>query len=78
MIYLATYSRTRKFQQWQHKTRHLIFIEAGDRLGLDRVVALIGALTEGNFEASSVEIIGQKAWDAAQIRHPRIKFHKLD
>jgi hypothetical protein len=78
MIYLATYSKTRKFQQWQRKTRHLIFVEACDRLGLDRVVDLIGALTEGNFEASSVEIIGQKAWDAAQITHPRIKFHKLD
>jgi hypothetical protein len=46
-------------------------------LGLDRVVTLVDALTEGNFEESSVEIIGQKAWDAARIKHPRIKFHKL-
>jgi hypothetical protein len=78
MIYLATYNKKNEIQQCRRKTRRLIFIEAGDRLALDRVVALVGALTEGNFEASSVEIIGHKAWDAAQIRHPRIKFHKLD
>jgi hypothetical protein len=78
MIYLATYNRKSEIQQCQRKTKHLIFIEAGDRLRLDRVVALVGTLTEGNFEESSVEIIGQKAWDAAQIKHPRIKFHKLD
>jgi hypothetical protein len=77
MIYLATYNRKSEIQQSQRNTKHLIFIEAGDRLGLDRVVALVGALTEGNFEESSVEIIGQKAWDAARIKHPRIKFHKL-
>jgi hypothetical protein len=78
MIYLATYNKKREIQQCQPYNKHLIFIEAGDRLELDRVVALIGTLTTGNFEASSVEIIGQKAWDAAQIKHPRIKFHKLD
>lgn len=78
MIYLATYNRKREIQQCRRETRHLIFIEAGDRLGLDQVVALVGTLTEGNFEESSVEIIGQKAWDAARIKHPRIKFHKLD
>jgi hypothetical protein len=47
-------------------------------LGLEKVVALVKGLTEGDFEESSVEIIGQKAWDAAKIKHPRIKFHKLD
>ena len=78
MIYLATYNQKGQMQRCQPNTKHLIFIEAGDRLGLDRVVALIGTLTAGNFEASSVEIIGQKAWDASQIKHPRIKFHKLD
>jgi hypothetical protein len=78
MIYLATYNQKGEMQGCQSNTKHLIFIEAGDRLGLDRVVALICTLTAGNFEASSVEIIGQKAWDAAQIKHPRIKFHKLD
>jgi hypothetical protein len=78
MIYLATYSRKSETEQCQRKTKHLIFIEASDRLGLDRVVALVGTLTAGNFEASSVEIIGQKAWDAARIKHPGIQFYKLD
>jgi hypothetical protein len=78
MIYLATYNRKIGIAQSQRNARQLIFIEAGDRLGLDQVVALIGTLTEGNFEESSVEIIGQKAWEAAKIKHPRIKLHKLD
>ncbi|HEX2261119.1 MAG TPA: hypothetical protein VHJ56_05760 [Candidatus Binatia bacterium] len=78
MIYLATYNRKIEIAQPQRNARQLIFIEAGDRLGLDQVVALVGTLTEGNFEKSSVEIIGQKAWDAAKIKHPRIKFYKLD
>lgn len=60
------------------KAKHLIFIEAGDRSGLDRVIALVGTLTDGNFEESSVEIIGRKSWDTAKIRHPRIRFHTLD
>jgi hypothetical protein len=78
MIYLATYNSKSGIGQCQRKAKHLIFIEAGDRLGLDRVVALIGTLTNGNFEKSSVEIIGQKSWDTAQIRHPRIQVHKLN
>ena len=78
MIYLATFSKKSRFRQPQHKQRSLIFIEAEDRLGLEKVVALVKGLTEGDFEESSVEIIGQKAWDAAKIKHPRIKFHKLD
>jgi hypothetical protein len=78
MIYLATYNSKSEIGQCQRKAKHLIFIEAGDRLGLDRVVALIGMLTDGNFEKSSVEIIGQKSWDTTQIRHPRIQVHKLN
>jgi len=78
MIYLATFNKKSRFRQPPHKQRSLIFIEAEDRLGLEKVVALVKGLTEGNFEESSVEIIGQKAWDAAKIKHPRIKFHKLD
>jgi hypothetical protein len=77
MIYLAIYNRKIEFAQSQQNTRQLIFIEAGDRLRRDQVVALVGTLTEGKFEESSVEIIGQKAWDPAKIQHPRIKFHKL-
>jgi hypothetical protein len=56
----------------------LLFIEAEDRLALDKVIALVKKLTAGDFEESSVEIIGQKAWDAAKIKHPRIKFYRLD
>jgi hypothetical protein len=78
MIYLATYNRRSKIQPTRHNLRSLIFIEAGDRLAVDRVVALVQKLTEGDFEEASVEIIGQKAWDAAKIKHPRIMFHKLD
>jgi hypothetical protein len=78
MIYLATYNRKSETLRSQRNAKKLIFIEAGDRLGLDRVIALVGTLTDGNFEESSVEIIGQKSWDTAQIRHPRIQFHKLD
>ena len=78
MIYLAIYNRTSEMAQSQPNARQLIFIEAGDRLRRDQVVALVGPLTEGNFEESSVEIIGQKAWDPAKIKHPRIKLHKLD
>ena len=78
MIYLATYNRKSEIQQPRRKLKSLIFIEADDKLAREGVVALIKRLTEGDFEESSVEIIGQKAWDAAKIRHPRIKFYKLD
>jgi hypothetical protein len=78
MIYLATYNRKSEIQQSRRKFKSLIFIEADDKLAREGVVALIKRLTEGDFEESSVEIIGQKAWDAAKIRHPRIKFYKLD
>jgi hypothetical protein len=77
MIYLATYHRKSEFRPPSHKSRSLIFIEAEDKLALDRVIALVKNLTQGDFEESSVEIIGQKAWDTAKIKHPRIKFHKL-
>jgi hypothetical protein len=78
MIYLATYSRKSEIQHLRSKSKSLLFIEAGDRLALDKVIALVKKLTEGDFEESSVEIIGEKPWDAAKIKHPRIKFHKLD
>jgi hypothetical protein len=78
MIYLATFSRKNKIPQLQRKSKGLLFIEAKDRLALDKVIALVKQLTAGDFEESSVEIIGEKAWDSAKINHPRIKFHKLD
>jgi len=78
MIYLATFSRNSKIPQLQRKSKGLLFIEAEDRLVLDKVIALVKKLTAGDFEESSVEIIGEKAWDTAKIKHPRIKFHRLD
>jgi hypothetical protein len=78
MIYLATFSRKSKIPQLPRKSKGLLFIEAKDSLAIDKVIALVQKLTAGDFEESSVEIIGEKAWDTANINHPRIKFHKLD
>ncbi|HSE89073.1 MAG TPA: hypothetical protein VLJ79_22865 [Candidatus Binatia bacterium] len=78
MIYLATYNRKSEIQHLRHTSKSLLFIEAEDRLALDKVIALVKKLTAGDFEESSVEIIGEKAWDAAKIKHPRIKFYRLD
>jgi hypothetical protein len=78
MIYLATFSRKSKISQLQRKSKGLLFIEAKDKLTLDKVIPLVKKLTTGDFEESSVEIIGEKAWDSAKINHPNIKFHKLD
>ena len=77
MIYLATYNRRSEIQHLPSKSKGLLFIDAEERLPLEKVIALVKKLTEGDFEESSVEIIGEKAWDAAQIKHPQIKFHKL-
>lgn len=78
MIYLATYNRRSEIQHLPSKSKGLLFIDAEERLPLEKVIALVKKLTEGDFEESSVEIIGEKVWDAAQIKHPQIKFHKLD
>lgn len=76
MIYLATYNR--KTALPRPFSKKLLFIETKDRLALDKVIALVEKLTAGDFIESSVEIIGQKAWDAAKINHPRIEFHRVD
>jgi len=78
MIYLATYNRQSEIQHLRSKSKRLLFIDAEEKLALEKVITLVKKLTEGDFEESSVEIIGEKAWDAAKIKHPRIKFHKLD
>jgi hypothetical protein len=78
MIYLATFSRKSKIPQLHRKSKGLLFIEIKDKLTPDKVIALIKKLTTGDFEESSVEIIGEKAWDSAKINHPSIKVHKLD
>jgi hypothetical protein len=78
MIYLATYNRRSEIQRLRSKSKGLLFIDAEEKLPLEKVIALVKKLTEGDFEESSVEIIGEKAWDAAQIKDPQIKFHKID
>jgi len=78
MIYLATYNRRSEIQRLRSKSKGLLFIDAEEKLPLEKVIALVKKLTEGDFEESSVEIIGEKAWDAGQIKHPQIKFHKID
>jgi hypothetical protein len=78
MIYLATFSKKSKIPHLHRKSKGLLFIEAEDKLALDKVISLVKKLTAGDFEESSVEIIGEKAWDTANINHPSIKFHKLD
>jgi hypothetical protein len=78
MIYLATFSRKSKIPQLHRKSKGLLFIEAEDRLALDKVIALVKKLTAGDFDESSVEIIGEKAWDPANVKHPKIKFYRLD
>ena len=79
MIYLATYNhKRRQVQHSDRKSKRLVFIEAEDRLALDKVIALIKKLTDDDLEEASVEIIGQKAYDAKKINNPLIKFHKLD
>jgi len=77
MIYLATFNRKSATYRARSKAKRLLFIEAGERLALAKVIALVGQLTGGDFEESSVEIIGEKAWSAAEIKHPQIKFHKI-
>ena len=78
MIYLATFNRQSEIKRLRSKAKRLLFIDAGEGLALEKVIALVKKLTEGDFEESSVEIIGEKGWDAAKIRYPKIKFHKID
>jgi hypothetical protein len=74
MLHLATYNkrpwRTPLFQK-------RLFVAAEDWLALDKVVAPV-TLPAGDFEESSVEIIGEKAWGGAKINHLCIKFFRLD
>jgi hypothetical protein len=59
-------------------SKRLIFIEAEDRLALDKVIALINKLTEGDLEESSVEIIGQRVYDSKTISNPLVTFYRVD
>ena len=58
MIYLATYNRRSEIQRLRSKSKGLLFIDAEEKLPLEKVIALVKKLTEGDFEESSVEIIG--------------------
>jgi hypothetical protein len=77
MIYLATYKTKHDSRQPEYKQRRLLFIEADEGLALDKVLTLVQRLTGGDFDDSSVEIIARKDRDAANIRHPQIRLHKL-
>jgi len=79
MIYLATYNhKKRRMPQPDPMSKRLIFIEAEDRLALDKVIALIKKLTEGDLEESSVEIIGQRGYDPKTISNPLVTFYRVD
>ncbi|MGB7946044.1 MAG: hypothetical protein WCH75_00030 [Candidatus Binatia bacterium] len=79
MIYLATYNHKKpRVQQADYKSKRLIFITAEDRLTLDKVVALIKKLTEGDLEESTVEIIGQRGYDPKTISNPLVTFYRVD
>jgi hypothetical protein len=75
MIYLVTYDENRLHSQI---AKRLILVESDRRLEVARVTSLVRMLTDGNFTATSVEIAGQKNCDATRIRHPAIRFYKLD
>lgn len=75
MIYLVTYDENRYHSR---NAKRLILVESNLGLELERVTRLVKLLTDGNFAASSVDIAGQKDWDATRIRHPAIRLYKLD
>ena len=77
MIYLVTYM---EYNESRHKgdTKRLIFVESKMVLELGRVTDLIKMLTNGNFNALSVEIAGQKDWDVTRINHPALRIYQLD
>jgi hypothetical protein len=75
MIYLVTYDENRYHSR---NAKRLILVESNLGLELERVTRLVKLLTDDNFTASSVDIAGQKDWDATRIRHPAIRLYKLD
>ena len=77
MIYLATYKKKHDPRQPEYKLRRLLFIEADEKLALEKVVTLVHRITGSDFDDSSVEIIARKDWHAANLRHPRIRLHRL-
>ena len=52
MIYLATYNR--KSEMLYSKSKSLLFIDAKERLALEKVIALVKRITEGDFDEATV------------------------
>lgn len=77
MIYLAIYRNKHDSRQPEYKQKRLLFIEADKGLTLEKVLTLVQRLAGGDFDESSVEIIAHKDCEAANIKHPRIRLHKL-
>lgn len=75
MIYIVTYDETRYHSK---NAKRLIFVESNLGLEVERVTRLVKMLTDGNFAAASVEIAGHREWDTKGVRHPAIRFYKLD
>ena len=75
MIYLVTYDESRFHNQI---AKRLIVVESDRRLEVARVTSLVRMLTDNKFTATSVEIAGQKDCDGTRIRHPAIRFYRLD
>lgn len=75
MIYLVTYNETGFTDR---TAKRLILVESLPGLEIQRVSNLVRMLTNSNVAAKTVEIAGQKDWDATRIRHPAIRLYKLD
>ena len=76
MVYLVTYYKKSVVSQEHRPPKSLIFIESRN-LVVDKVVPLLKELTVDDVDESSIEIIGQKDWDAAKINSPGVRFYKL-
>ena len=77
MIYLVTYYKRSVVSQDHRPPKSLVFIESRN-LALDNVVSLLKELTADDIDESSIEMIGQKDWQAAKIDSPGVRFYKLD
>jgi hypothetical protein len=77
MIYVVTYIEHNGPQSHQRKKKRLIMVES-EMPDLNRITGLINLLTNGNFNASSVEIAGEKNCEAARVKHPAIRLYRLE
>lgn len=77
MIYLVTYVEHKTAGHHQPLAKRLILVEAEAALPFERTVGLVRMLTSGNFEESSVEVVGRRNWHLQQPIHPAIRLYKL-